>query len=78
MFNVVRLPAAVSAGKIVGIISFFAFAPIRPTLNVVEPTITNVAGEDDEDIDCCVIGAEDVLSALLLSLVLPLVPSTTD
>ncbi len=69
MFKVVRVPAPVSAGKIVDTISFFAFASMRPTLNVGAPTITIVGGEDDDDIGCCVPGEEVVvLSALLLSL----------
>ena len=68
------MPAAVSAGKIVGTISFLSFASIRPMLNVGEPTITIVAGEDDDDSGCCT-GAEVVLSALLLlALVLPSPP----
>jgi hypothetical protein len=75
MFKVVRVPAAVFAGKIVGTISFVAFASIRPRLNVGEPTITVVAGEDDEDIDCCAGPEVVVLSALLLLLRLLPVPS---
>jgi hypothetical protein len=73
MSKVVSVPAAVSAGKIVGTISFFSFAPIRPMLNVGEPTITVVAEEGDDDSVCCA-GAEVVLSALLLLLLLPLLP----
>jgi hypothetical protein len=72
MFKVVSVPAAVSAGKIVGTISFFSLAPIRPMLNVGEPTITVVAEEGDDDSVCCA-GVEVVLSALLL-LLLPLMP----
>src|SRR5215207_116593 len=71
MFKVVSVPAAVSAGKIVGTISFFSFAPIRPMLNVGEPTTTVVAEEGD-DVSVCCAGAEVVLSALLL--LLPLMP----
>jgi hypothetical protein len=52
MFKVVSVPAAVSAGKIVGTISFFSFEPIRPMLNVGEPTITVVAEEGDDDSVC--------------------------
>ncbi|HVI70790.1 MAG TPA: hypothetical protein VM656_04800, partial [Pyrinomonadaceae bacterium] len=60
MFKVVSVPAAVSAGKIVGTISFFSFAPIRPMLNVGEPTTTVVAEEGD-DVSVCCAGAEVVL-----------------
>src|SRR5919106_1904561 len=75
MFKVVRVPAAVSAGKIVGSISFFAFASIIPRLNVGDPTTTIVGGEEEEDTDCCVTVSEVVLSALVLSFVL--VPLTS-
>jgi hypothetical protein len=73
----VSVPAAESAGKIVGVISLFSFAPIRPRLNEGEPTITIVGEEGDEDDRLCCAGAEVVLSALLLLLAplsLPTVP----
>src|SRR5215203_5355879 len=74
IFKVVSVPAAVSAGKIVGTISFLSFASISPMLNVGEPTITIVAGVDDDDDRGCCTGAEVVLSALLLLLALLLPP----
>src|SRR3712207_1392828 len=70
MVKVVRVPAAVSAGKIVGSISFFVFASILPRLNVGDPTTTLVGGEEEEDTDCCVTVSDVVLSALVLSFVL--------
>jgi hypothetical protein len=78
MFKVVSAPAAVSAGKIVGTISFFSFASIRPMLNVGKPTITIVGGEDDDDSGCCV--SVDVVPPALLLLLIPLpllLPSPT-
>src|SRR5919199_3651218 len=75
MFKVVSVPAAVSAGKIVGTISFLSFAPITPMLNVGEPTMTVVAEEGDDD-SVCSAAVEVVLSALLLLLPLLPLPST--
>src|SRR5215218_8981510 len=60
MFKVVSVPAAVSAGKIVGTISFFSFAPIRPMLNVGEPTTTVVAEEGDDVSVCCAVEEDTV------------------
>ncbi len=70
MFKVVKEPAAEVAGKIVGTISLFPYAPIVPILKVGEPT-TTIVGEVDDDVSACCEGTEVALSALLLTMLSP-------